>query len=436
MDPAILASIILLVGLIVGIALSLPIAVVIGGSSFLAAIPLMGFEESALMSAQQVFTGINSFPLLAIPLFILAGVIMNNGGIASRLIDAAVVLTGRAPGSMAQTNIVANGLFGSVSGTSVAPAAAVGTVMNPRMVDAGYERRFAATVNVASAPAGILLPPSNTFIVYSLVSGTSIAALFMAGVIPGLLWLLFCMAVVYIYAKRQEGQLRSDATVSFSEGLLIFSRAVPALLMIVIVIGGILIGLFTATESAAIAVVYCLFLSAVYRSIGIKDMPRILADAGSTTAIIAFLIGSSSVLAFAMSYAKIPPLISDAVLGITENQTLILLLMMVILIAVGTIMDPTPAILVFVPIFLPIVTELGIDPVHFGTMVVMNLALGVITPPVGNLLFVGARVARISLEAVISKLWPFILVILLALLLVVLIPELSTTLPRWMGLSD
>lgn len=388
------------------------------------------------MSAQQIFTGVNSFPLLAIPLFILAGAIMNAGGIAARLVDAAAVVAGRMPASLAQTNVVANGLMGSVSGSSVAPVAAVGSVMNPRMVEAGYDRKFAAAVNIGSAPAGVLLPPSNTFIVYSLVSGTSIAALFMAGVIPGILWIVFCMAVVWWYARKQPGRLKNELRLSPSESAVVLLRAIPALLMIVIVIGGILVGYFTATESAAVAVAYCLVLSACYRSIRMRDLPGILAESGRTTAIIVMLIGASTVLSFVMSYSKIPPLISEVVLGITDSQVLILLLMMLILVAVGTVMDPTPAILVFVPIFLPIATELGIDPVHFGVMVVMNLSLGLITPPVGNLLFVGSRIARIRLEHAITGLWPFIGAVALALLLVVLFPQLSMELPRVLGLVD
>lgn len=434
MDPATLAGLILLFGVIIGIVFSVPIAIVIGTATFLAAIPLLGMEQAVLVTAQRMFTGINSFPLLAIPLFVLAGVIMNNGGIAARLVDAAKVLTGRMPASLAQTNIVANSLFGAVSGAAVAAAAAVGNVMNGRMVKEGYDRRFAAAVNVASAPSGMLIPPSNTFIVYSLVSSTSIAALFMAGLFPGLLWALACMVVVYLYARKQPGKLKSADRVSFREGLLVIWRAVPSLLMIVIVVGGILGGQFTATESAAIAVVYCLFLSAVYRTIRVRELPGILVDAGRTTAIVMLLVGVSTSLSFVMSFARIPEIISDAVLGFTDSSVVVLILMMLILIIVGTFMDPTPAILIFVPIFLPIVTEFGIDPVHFGAMVVMNLSLGVITPPVGNVLFVGARLANLRIEPVIAKLWPFLVAILVALFVVVFIPQVSLWLPQTMGL--
>jgi len=434
MDPATLAGLTLLVVIVIGIVFSLPIAIVIGTASFLAAIPLLGMEQAVLVTAQRMFTGINSFPLLAIPLFVLAGVIMNNGGIAGRLVDFAKVVTGRMPASLAQTNVVANSMFGAVSGAAVAAAAAVGNVMSPRMAKEGYDRRFAAAVNVASAPAGMLIPPSNTFIVYSLVSSTSIAALFMAGLFPGLLWAFACMIVVYLYARKQPGRLKATERVSFSQAMRVLWRAVPSLLMIIIVVGGILAGYFTATESASIAVVYCLVLAAVYRSIKLRDLPSILVDAGRTTAIVMLLVAVSTALSFVMSFARIPDIISDAVLGFTDSSVVVLIIMMVVLLAVGTFMDPTPAILIFVPIFLPIVTEFGVDPVHFGAMVVMNLSVGVITPPVGNVLFVGARIARLRIEPVIRQLWPFLLAIIIALFIVVFIPQLSTWLPTTMGL--
>ncbi|MGC5615863.1 TRAP transporter large permease [Georgenia sp. Z1491] len=434
MDPTTLAALILVGGIVIGIVLSVPIAVVIGVSSFLATIPILGSEQAVLISAQRMFTGINSFPLLAIPMFVLAGVIMNSGGIAGRLVDAAKVLIGRMPASLAQTNVAANAMFGAVSGAAVAAAAAVGNVMNNRMVAEKYDRGFAAAVNVASAPSGMLIPPSNTFIVYSLVSGTSIAALFMSGLIPGLLWAAACMIVVAIYAVRQPGRLKTADRVTFRQALLVFWRALPSLLMIVIVVGGILAGYFTATESASVAVVYCLVLSAIYRTVKVRDLPGILVDAGRTTAIVMLLVGVSTALSFVMSLARIPDLISDAVLGFTDSSTVVLLLMMVVLLIVGTFMDPTPAILIFVPIFLPIVTEFGIDPIHFGAMVVMNLSIGTITPPVGNVLFVGSRVARLRIEPVIAKLWPFLLAIIAMLFLVVFVPQLSMWLPQLMGL--
>jgi tripartite ATP-independent transporter DctM subunit len=432
-ETALLAGLILLIGIAVLIILSVPIAVAIGVSTVTAIIAVLGFDRAGLTTSQQVFAGINSFTLLAIPFFILAGVLMNNGGIASRLIDAAKILVGRAPGSLAQTNIVANGLFGSVSGAAVAAAAAVGTVMGPRQAKEGYDRSFAAAVNVASAPSGMLIPPSNTFIVYSLVSSTSIAALFVAGYGPGLLWALACMTVVYFYARKRP-ELKSTEKVSFAVAIQTLLKAVPSLLMIVIVIGGILAGIFTPTESAAIAVVYCLALGFIYKTIKVKDLPGILLDATKTTAIVMLLVGVSTAMSWLMSFARIPDLISDSILGLTENPTIILILMMIILLIVGTFMDPTPAILIFTPIFLPIVTEFGIHPVHFGTMIVFNLCVGTITPPVGNVLFVGARVAGLRIEPVIQRLVPFFISLIIGLFVVVFVPQLSMWLPTALGL--
>jgi tripartite ATP-independent transporter DctM subunit len=433
MEPALIAGLILLIGIAVLIILSVPIAVAIGIATLTASVVLFGFDRAALVAAQQTYSGINSFTLLAIPFFILAGVLMNNGGIAGRLIDAAKVLVGRMPGSLAQSNVVANALFGSVSGAAVAAAAAVGTVMGPRQAKEGYDRGFAAAVNVASAPSGMLIPPSNTFIVYSLVSSTSIAALFTAGYGPGILWALACMIVVWLYARKRP-ELKSTGRVPLGLALATIGKAIPSLLMIVIVIGGILTGIFTPTESAAIAVVYCLVLGFAYKTIKVGDLPSILLDATKTTAIVMLLIGVSTAMSWIMSYAHIPDLISESILGLTDNPTVILILMMIILLIVGTFMDPTPAILIFVPIFLPIVTAFGVDPIHFGAMVVFNLCVGTITPPVGNVLFVGARVAGMRIEPVIQKLIPFFIALIVMLFLVVFVPQISLWLPTSLGL--
>ena len=433
MDLVTIAALVLLLGIIVSIALGFPIAVGIGLSSLAAATVFLGMERAVFLTAQRMFTGTNSFPLLAIPLFVRAGALMNTGGIAARLIDAAKVLTGRLPSSLAATNVVANGLFGSVSGAAVAAAAAVGTVTQPRMREEGYNRAYAAAVNVASAPAGMLLPPSNTFIVYSLVSSTSIAALFMAGVGPGLVWLIACLAVV-MFLHKKWGVADSDERPTFGQAMLVLWRAVPSLLMIIIVVGGILAGWFTPTESAAIAVVYCLVLGFLYRQLTVAKLPGVLAESSRTTAIVMLLVGVSSALSFMMAFARIPEFVSDLLLGLTSNHQVILIIMMVILLAVGTFMDPTPAILIFTPIFLPIVITMGIDPIHFGAIIVYNLSVGVITPPVGNVLFIGARVAELRIEPVVGKLVWFLVAIIAGLFIVVFVPQLSMWLPTVLGL--
>ncbi|MFL4474307.1 TRAP transporter large permease [Paeniglutamicibacter sp. MACA_103] len=433
MDAALVAGIVLVVGIAVLLLARVPIAVAVGISAFLAVAAVIGLEKASFVAAQRMFTGINSFTLLAIPFFILAGVLMNNGGIAGRLIDAAKVLVGRTPGSLAQTNVVANALFGSVSGAAVASAAAVGGVIGPRQRKEGYDRNFSAAVNIASAPSGMLIPPSNTLIVYSLVSSTSIATLFVAGYIPGILWALACMLVVWLYVRKRP-ELKNHTKVSLPVALLTIWRAVPSILMIVIVIGGILAGVFTPTESAAIAVVYCLILGFVYKAIKVGDLPRILIDATLTTAIVMLLVGVSTIMAWVMAFSGIPGAISSGLLGLTDSPTMILILIMVILLIVGTFMDPTPAILIFVPIFLPIVTTFGVDPIHFGIMVTFNLCLGTITPPVGNVLFVGARVAGLRAEPVIKALVPFFLALVAMLFVVTFIPQLSMWLPDVLGL--
>lgn len=432
MDPIALAAAILVVTIFLGIVLSIPIAVSIGLGSFFAAVVLLDFDKAALVVSQRLFTGINSFTLLAIPFFVLAGVLMNTGGIAGRLIDAAKVMVGRMPASLAQTNVVANAMFGAVSGAAVAAAAAIGTVMTPRMQSEGYQKPWATSVNVASAPAGMLIPPSNTFIVYSLVSGASVSALFVAGVIPGLVWVSACMVVVLL-TYRKFSKPAPTERLRLGEQLTILWRAVPSLLMIIIVIGGIIAGIFTATESSAIAVVYCLILGFAYRQLKVSQLPVILLEAARTTAIIMLLVGVSSALSFVMSFAHIPDAVSDLLLGISDSPQIILFIMLVILLVVGTFMDPTPAILIFTPIFLPVVVGFGMDPVHFGTMIVFALCIGVITPPVGNVLFVGARVAGIGIEPVIARMGWFLVSLFVGLLLVTYLESLSLWLPGLFG---
>lgn len=433
MDVALQAALILLICVAFLLIIGAPIAVSLGIASVLAMISIMDFNNSLLTSAQRMFAGTNSFTLLAIPFFVLAGVIMNNGGIALRLINCAKVLSGRLPGSLAHTNIVANMMFGSISGSAVAAAAAVGSTMGPLQAKEGYDRNFNAAVNIASAPTGMLIPPSNTLIVYSLVSGgTSIAALFMAGYIPGILWGIGCMIVAYIMAKRRG--YKSDEKVSLRVALRVFLDAIPSLFLIIIVIGGIIYGVFTATEGSAIAVVYSLLLSFVYKTIKVKDLPRILLDSTRTTSIVIFLIGVSSIMSWVMAFTNIPGIIADTLLAMTDNIYIILLIMNIVLLIVGTFMDPTPAVLIFTPIFLPIALSFGVDPVHFGIMIVFNLSIGTITPPVGPVLFVGAKVANLKIESIIKPLIPFFVVTVAILLIVTYIPSISLFIPELFGL--
>ncbi len=432
MDTALLAGLVMLVGVAVLLILGTPIAISIGGASALAMAVIIP-DQWMVQSAQKMFTGINSFSLLAIPFFILAGNIMNNGGIAIRLVNCAKMLGGKLPGALAQTNIVANMLFGAVSGSGVAAAAAIGGCMGPLEEQEGYDKDFIAAVNIASAPTGMLIPPSNTLIVYSTVAGAvSVSALFIAGYLPGILWGVGCMVLAGIMAKKR-GYVIKEKT-NAKDVLRVLWAAIPSLLLIVIVIGGILLGWFTATEGSAIAVVYSLLLCVIYRSITWKDMKNILLNSAKMTSIVIFMIGVSSIMSWVMSYTKIPNLIADGLLGMTNSKVVILLLMNVILLVVGTFMDPTPAILIFTPIFLPICTSFGMSPVQFGIMITFNLCIGTITPPVGPILFTGCKIADISIEGVIKTLLPFFVVTMVCLMLVTFIPGISMALPTLLGL--
>ncbi|WP_341358312.1 TRAP transporter large permease [Georgenia sp. M64] len=433
METAPLAALILLAGISIFLVIGAPISIAVGLSSMTALFVVLGVENGVLTSAQQVFRGINSFPLLAIPFFVLAGVIMNNGGIASRLVNAAKVMVGRTPGSLAQTNVAANAMFGAVSGSGVAAAAAIGSTMGPMQAKEGYDRGFSAATNIASAPAGMLIPPSNLMIVYSLVSSASVAALFVAGYIPGLLWVVACMIIVYLYS-RSRPELRLSRKVGFAEGTRTIVAALPAMALIVVVIGGILGGFFTPTEASNIAVVYSLILSAIYKAIKLSDLPRILMEAARTTSVVMFLIGVSSIMGFVMSFAKVPAMVSEAMFSVSSNPVVLLLLIAVVLLVVGLFMDPTPAVLIFAPIFLPIVSAFGIHPVHFGIMMVFALSVGTITPPVGPILFVGAKVADLGIEDVIRRLLPFFGALILLLVVVIFTPALSMWLPGVLGL--
>lgn len=414
--------------------LGIPISITIGVSSIVGILTTLSWDVAVLTGAQRIFTGIGSFSLLAIPFFVLAGIIMNNGGIALKLVNFAKVLSGKLPGSLAHTNVVGNMLFGAVSGSSVAAAAAIGGTMAPLQEEEGYDKNYSAAVNIASAPTGLLIPPSNSLIIYSLVSGgTSVAALFMAGYIPGILWGISVMVVAFIIAKKYK--YSSKYTITFKEAMKIFVDALPSLALIFVIIGGIVGGIFTATEGAAVAVVYSFVLSFFfYKSIKLKDIPKILLETVEMTGIIIFLIGVSSIMSWVMAFTNIPNAITEILLGISSNPIVILLIMNLVLLVVGTFMDLTPAILIFTPIFLPIAKNFGMDTVQFGIMLIFNLCIGNITPPVGNTLFIGCKVGKTSIEEVIKYLLPFYLGILIVLMMVTFIPELSLFIPKLMNM--
>ncbi|GAA6377818.1 TRAP transporter large permease subunit [Firmicutes bacterium i23-0019-B6] len=433
MNIAVVSGLIILILLVIMLIAGVPIAVALGVSSVCAILPVMNIDVAVLTGSQRIFSGISVFSLLAIPFFILAGNIMNKGGIAVRLINLAKLITGRAPGALAQTNVLANMLFGSISGSGTAAASAMGSIIGPIEKEEGYDPNFSAAVNIATAPTGLLIPPSNVMITFSLVSGgTSVAALFMAGYIPGILWGLACMLVIYFIAKKRGYRAKTKFTAK--EAGKVVLQAIPCLLLIVIVIGGIIFGVFTATEGSVVAVVYSLILSLfVYKSIKIKELPKIFKDSAEMTGIIIFLIGVSSIMSWVMAFTNIPAIVSAGLLAISSNKYVIFLLINVILLVVGTFMDMTPACLIFTPIFLPVCTALGMNTIHFGIMMIFNLCIGTITPPVGTTLFVGVKVGGVKIETVFKQLLVYFAAIFIVLMLVTYIPALSLTLPKLLG---
>jgi tripartite ATP-independent transporter DctM subunit len=426
MNEALVLALVFVALLIAGV----PIVVTIALASLCALLVSLDPASASTVIAHRLATGLDSFALLAIPFFILAGNLMNRGGIAHRLIELAKVVVGRLPGGLAYVNVLANMLFGAISGSAVASAAANGGFMAPLMKKEGYDKNFSAAVNISSATTGLLIPPSNVMVVYSLASGgVSIGALFVAGYIPGLLLGLGLMVVGGLIAKRNNYPVGEKIPLTAAGR--IFWDALPSLALIFIIMGGIIGGFFTPTEASAVAVLYTFLLSVVfYREIKWGDLPKVLTDSAATTAIVLVLIGASMAMSWVMSSADIPQKISAALLALTENKIVLLIVINLILLIVGTFMDMTPAVLIFTPIFLPVVAKFGVDPVHFGLLMIFNLCIGLCTPPVGSLLFVGCGVAKTTIGAVLRPLLPFFAMMLFILLLVTFIPALSLWLPR------
>ncbi len=483
-----LGVIVLVVSFIVLLVIGVPIAFSIGISGILTMLVSIMPLPAATTFAQRMATGLDSFALLAIPFFILAGNIMNKGGIAIRLIDLARVMVGRMPAGLAFVNVFANMLFGAISGSAAASASAIGSIMMPEMNKEGYDKNFSAAVNITSATTGLSIPPSNILIVYSLASGgVSITALFLAGYAPGILTGLSIMAmamgmfsykhfgfkgmvrnlskffaviaslalvVIGIYkvktlvspeiASLIYGGLAAVFVAGFAfyasrhkrgakNAFRILLRAIPSLLLLVIVIGGIVGGFFTATEASAVAVLYALVLALIYREISWDDLPQVILRSIKTTAFVLLLVATCIGLSWIMAYENIPQNVSEALLSLSDNKFVILLIINLILLFVGVFMDMTPAVLIFTPIFLPIVTNLGLDPVHFGIIMVLNLSVGLGTPPVGSLLFIGCNVSQVKIETVIKPLLPMFVIMIVCLLLVTYISEISMWLPTVLG---
>lgn len=411
-----------------------PISAGIGIASIITAI-MSGMDGNifALTAAQRCFSGCDSFSLLALPFFSLGGNIMNKGGIAKRLVRLARLLVGWVPGYLAATNVLANMFFGAVSGSSVAATSAMGSIMSPLELDEGYDPNYSAAVNICSAPTGILIPPSGPLILYSITAGgVSVAALFMGGYLTGAL-LGIAVAGLAIFLAVRKGY-KASAVKEEDPAWKIVLEAVPSLLAVIIVMGGILTGIFTATEAGVVMCLYCTLLAIIYREMSIKTFYDLLADTMKSSATILFLIAASSIMSYVMSYSGIPAAISEGLMSVSNNRYMIILIMNVFLLVMGMFLDLTPAVLIFTPIFLPIATSVGMSPVHFGLMLIMNLGIGSVTPPVGSCLFVGCGVGRVKIEGVTKYIVPIFTAMVIALFLVSFIPAIPLLVPYLCGL--
>ena len=411
-----------------------PISAGIGIASIITAI-MSGMDGNifALTAAQRCFSGCDSFSLLALPFFSLGGNIMNKGGIAKRLVRLARLLVGWVPGYLAATNVLANMFFGAVSGSSVAATSAMGSIMSPLELDEGYDPNYSAAVNICSAPTGILIPPSGPLILYSITAGgVSVAALFMGGYLTGAL-LGIAVAGLAIFLAMKKGY-KASAVKEEDPAWKIVLEAVPSLLAVIIVMGGILAGIFTATEAGVVMCLYCTLLAIIYREMSIKTFYDLLADTMKSSATILFLIAASSIMSYVMSYSGIPAAISEGLMSVSNNRYMIILIMNVFLLVMGMFLDLTPAVLIFTPIFLTIATSVGMSPVHFGLMLIMNLGIGSVTPPVGSCLFVGCGVGRVKIEGVTKYIAPIFTAMVISLFLVSFIPAIPLLVPYLCGL--
>jgi tripartite ATP-independent transporter DctM subunit len=431
-----LSIIILVISFIILLLLNVPVAYCMGISTVLALLVIESPIIVASAVAHRIATGIDSFALLAIPFFILSGILMGQGGIARRLIEFADALVGRFRGGLAFVNVLTCMLFGAVSGSAAAAVSSVGGFMIPLMNKMGYERDFNASVTITAATTGLIIPPSNVMIVYSLATGgmVSIAGIFIAGILPGILVGLGLIIVCAIVSIKKQYGVTDRPAQGFRFGFVKFIYAVPALLLVVIVLGGIISGWFTATEASAIAVAYSFVWAVlIYREVKISELPSILLKCGITTSVVFMLIGTSMAMSYVLASENVPQLISTTLVNMTDNPYVLMLMINLILLVVGTFMDMTPAVLIFTPIFLPIVTKIGINPLHFGIIIIMNLCIGLCTPPVGTCLFLGCGVAETTVTKVIRHIIPFFIAMVATLLLCTYFEGISLLLPKLTG---
>lgn len=430
MPDTTVAIIILLGSFAVMVAAKVPITFSLAVSSVITAIYLKVPLVSIFL---LMVKGVNSFSLLAIPFFIIAGEMIGQGGIARRLVDFANVIVGRMRGGLAMVNVLDSTFFGGISGSAVADVSSLGTIMIPMMVEKGYDKDFSVALTVTSACQGLLIPPSHNMIIYSVAAGgVSVGALFLGGLVPGLTLGLAFAVLSYIVAIKRN--YPKEKKVTFREALKITWNSLLGLATAVIIIGGVLSGVFTATESAAVACIYAFIITFfVYKEIPLKAFSGILFNALKTLAMVMSLIASASAFGWLLAYLKVPALATTALLSVTQNKYILLLLINFLLLGLGCIMDMAPLILIVTPILLPVMTSMGVDPVHFGVMLILNLAIGLCTPPVGSALFVGCAVGKISIEKATKGLLPFYVAMVIVLILITFIPELVLFLPRFMA---
>ena len=423
----------LLFTLAILLALGMPVAFAVGLSAVAGAL-WIDLPLEALMI--QITSGVNKFTLLAIPFFILAGAIMAEGGIARRLVNFAYIFVGFIRGGLSLVNIVASTFFGAISGSSVADTASIGTVMIPEMEKKGYPREYAAAVTASGSVQAILIPPSHNSVIYSLAAGgtVSIATLFIAGVLPGLILGLSLMVLCLGFA-RKRGYPKGER-VPFKQALKIFFDALWGLMTVVIILGGILSGIFTATESAAVACLWAFFVTMfIYRDYKWNELPKLMCRTVKTVTIVMILIGFAAAFGAVMTYMQLPMRITEFFTSLSDNKYVILMYLNIMLLLIGTLMDMAPIILILTPVLLPVTNSLGIDPVHFGMIMMVNLGIGLITPPVGSVLFVASAVSKQKIEAVVREMLPFYGMLLVVLGMVTYIPAISLWLPRMLGMQ-
>jgi tripartite ATP-independent transporter DctM subunit len=413
--------------------LNMPIAFAIGIGSVVAGATLWNVDNATLV--QRMVAAINSFPLLAVIFFVFAGVLMARGGVAARLVRLSEVVVGRVPGGLAQISILACMFFGGVSGSAVAEVSSIGAMMIPAMEKDGYQKNYATAVVLSAAIMGPIIPPSIAMIIYANVVGSvSIAGLFLAGATPGVMIGLGLMTAAYIHAKRHHD--KPAARIPWRDKVIRVIDGLAGLMTIIIILGGITSGVFTATEAGAVASLYALILTVVvYREVRLRDLPGILYECALTNAVVLFLVATTSIFTWILTYENLPQLLADTVLSITTSRWLILLLINVVLLFTGMFIDQTPAIIMLVPILLPLAERVGIDVLQLGIVVVINLSYGLITPPVGTSLFVGCRLANLPITAVVRPLLPMLAIMIAILLLVTYVPALYMWLPHLFGFA-